>query len=36
MYVADEMERSSVGIELNPDFCALISENMEKLAKPTS
>lgn len=35
MYVADEMNRSSVGIELNPDFCALISENMEKLGEAT-
>lgn len=31
MYVADEMQRSSVGVELNPNFCALVAENMEKL-----
>lgn len=33
MYVADEKGRSSVGIELNPDFCTLISENMEQLGE---
>jgi DNA modification methylase len=36
MYVADEMGRSSVGIELNPDFCALIAGNMEQLGKPSA
>jgi len=34
MYVADEMGRSSVGIELNPDFCGLVADNMEMLAPP--
>jgi site-specific DNA-methyltransferase (adenine-specific) len=29
MYVADELGRSSVGVELNPDFCSLIADNME-------
>lgn len=33
MYVADEMGRSSVGIELNPEFCGLISDNMEALGE---
>jgi len=33
MYVADEMGRSSVGIELNPEFCGLVADNMEKLAR---
>lgn len=28
MHVANEMSRSSIGIELNPDFCALIATNM--------
>jgi DNA modification methylase len=28
MYVADEKERSSIGIELNPTFCDLIKEQM--------
>jgi len=28
MYVADEMGRSSIGVELNPDFCALVADNM--------
>lgn len=32
MYVADEMGRSSVGIELNPEFCGLVADNMDKLA----
>jgi DNA modification methylase len=31
MYVADEMNRSSVGIELNPDFCSLVADNMDRL-----
>ncbi len=30
MYVADEMERSSIGIDLNPDFCRLITDEMSK------
>jgi site-specific DNA-methyltransferase (adenine-specific) len=36
MYVADEMGRSSVGIELNPDFCALVADNMDKLESPAA
>ncbi len=32
MYVADEMGRSSVGIELNPESCGLVADNMDKLA----
>lgn len=31
MYVAEEMGRSSVGVELNPAFCGLIADNMTKL-----
>lgn len=31
MYVAEEMGRSSVGIELNPEFCGLVADNMTKL-----
>lgn len=31
MYVADEMGRSSVGVELNPTFCGLVADNMAKL-----
>lgn len=31
MYVADEMGRSSVGVELNPNFCDLVAKNMEQL-----
>ncbi len=30
MYVAEEMGRSSVGVELNPAFCGLIADNMVK------
>lgn len=29
MNVANKMGRSSIGIELNPQFCALVAENME-------
>lgn len=36
MYVADEMGRSSIGIELNPEFCGLVADNMEMLAPRTS
>jgi DNA modification methylase len=28
MYVADEMGRSSIGIELNPQFCSLVADYM--------
>lgn len=28
MYVAAEMGRSSIGIDLNPQFCALVADNM--------
>jgi len=31
MYVAEEMGRSSVGVELNPTFCGLVADNMTKL-----
>lgn len=31
MYVAEEMGRSSVGIELNPAFCGLVADNMAQL-----
>lgn len=31
MYVAEEMGRSSVGIELNPEFCGLVADNMTTL-----
>lgn len=31
MYVAEEMGRSSVGIELNPEFCGLVADNMTKI-----
>lgn len=34
MYVADEMGRSSVGIELNPEFCALVASNMDQITNP--
>lgn len=34
MYVADEMARSSIGIDLNPDFCDLIARNMNE-SQPT-
>jgi site-specific DNA-methyltransferase (adenine-specific) len=30
MYVADELGRSSIGVELNPDFCDLVADNMQK------
>jgi DNA modification methylase len=30
MYVANEMGRSSVGIELNPNFCELVADQMSK------
>lgn len=32
MYVADEMGRSSIGVELNPDFCSLVADNMDGIA----
>jgi len=28
MYVANEMGRSAVGVELNPEFCSLVADNM--------
>ncbi|WP_086935658.1 DNA-methyltransferase [Rhodococcus erythropolis] len=28
MYVADAMGRSSIGVELNPEFCSLVADNM--------
>lgn len=31
MYVAEEMGRSSIGVELNPEFCGLVADNMTKL-----
>ncbi len=31
MYVAEEMRRSSVGVELNPAFCGLVADNMARL-----
>ncbi len=31
MYVAEEMGRSSIGVELNPAFCGLVADNMVKL-----
>jgi DNA modification methylase len=36
MYVADEMGRSSVGVELNPDFCTLVADNMDSVERPKS
>ncbi|OZD12017.1 site-specific DNA-methyltransferase [Rhodococcus sp. 06-156-3C] len=32
MYVADEMGRSSIGVELNPDFCTLVADNMDGMS----
>lgn len=31
MYVADQMGRSSIGVELNPNFCGLVADNMAKI-----
>lgn len=36
MYVADEMGRSSVGVELNPNFCDLVAKNMDRLDGPVA
>lgn len=33
MYVAEEMGRSSVGVELNPSFCGLVADNMEQITE---
>lgn len=33
MYVAEEMGRSSVGVELNPSFCGLVADNMELITE---
>jgi DNA modification methylase len=36
MYVANEMGRSSIGVELNPQFCTLVADNMRALEIPKS